>query len=244
MKTATLLVVTLCATAPAYADFSYTTTRKTQGSTATAASSTKYSFKGQKMMTESGDTATIIDFDAQTVSTVNKNQKTWSVVKFSEMAQRVRGADIETKIDVKETGQKRVINSFNASETVMTMDVDSPQMSQAGMKMQMEIDMWRASDVPGAKELRAFYQRNAANFPWTAILGGGAGGTQKAMADIQRKVAVSGGVPLLQTIKAKAAGGGAQAGQMPPGMAQAGARLEAVIKQGGPQAAAAQRGRA
>src|SRR5260370_42425120 len=117
MKTATLLVVTLCATATAYADFSYTTTRKTQGSTATAASSTKYSFKGQKMMTESGDTATIIDFDAQTVSTGNKNHKTWSVVKFSEMAQRVRGADMETKIDVKETGQQRRINGVNASET-------------------------------------------------------------------------------------------------------------------------------
>jgi preprotein translocase subunit YajC len=240
MKTATLLVVTLCATATAYADFSFTTTRKTQGSTATAASSTKYSFKGQKVMTESGDSATIIDFDAQTITTVNKSQKTWSKVKFSEMAQRVKGKDIDRKIDVKETGQKRVINGFNASETVMTMDVDSPQMSQAGMKMQMEIDTWRSSDVPGAQELRAFYQRNAANFPWTAIMGGGAGGTQKAMADIQRKVAASGGVPLLQTIKAKAAGGGAQAAQMQPEMAQARAQLEAVIKQGGPQAAAAQ----
>ena len=238
MKTATLLVVTLCATATAYADFSYTTTRKTQGSTAAAASSTKYSFKGQKMMTDSGDTATIIDFNAQTISTVNKSQKTWSVVTFNEVAQRVKGADIDAKIDVKETGQKKMINGFNASETVMTMDVDSPQMSQAGMKMQMEIDMWRSSDVPGAQEMRTFYQRNGPNFPWAAMGGGGAGGTQKAMADIQRKVAASGGVPLLQIIKAKAAGGGAA--QIQPGMAQARAQLEAMIKQGGPQAAAAQ----
>ena len=59
------------------------------------------------------------------------------------------------------------------------------------------------------------------------------------MADIQRKVAASGGVPLLQIIKAKAAGG-AQAAQMQPAMAQARAQLEAMIKQGGPQAAAAQ----
>ena len=190
-------------------------------------------------MTDSGDTATVIDFDAQTISTVNKSQKTWSVMKFNEIAQRVKSADIDAKIDVKETGQKKVINGFNASETVMTMDVDSPQMSQAGMKMQMEIDMWRSSDVPGAQELRAFYQRNGANFPWTAMMGGGAGGTQKAMADIQRKVAASGGVTLLQTIKAKAAGG-AQAAQMQPAMAQARAQLEAMVKQGGPQAASAQ----
>ena len=132
-----------------------------------------------------------------------------------------------------------MINGFNASEMVMTMDVDSPQMSQAGMKMQMEIDIWRSSDVPGAQELRTFYQRNAPNFPWAAM-GGGAGGMQKAMVEIQRKVAASGGVTLLQTVKAKAAGGGAQAAQMQPAMAQARAQLEAMIKQGGPQAAAAQ----
>src|SRR5260370_40574181 len=108
-------------------------------------------------MTESGDSATIIDFDAQTISTVNKSQKTWSVVKFSEMAQRVKGQDIDRKIDVKETGQKRVINGFNASETVMTMDVDSPQMSQAGMKMQKENDTWRSSDGPGGTGVGSVY---------------------------------------------------------------------------------------
>ena len=72
------------------------------------------------------------------------------------------------------------------------------------------------------------------------MMSGAANGTQKAMADIQRKIAASGGVPLLQTIKAKAAGGSAQAAQMQPAMAQARAQLEAMIKQGGPQAAAAQ----
>jgi hypothetical protein len=60
MKTVTLLVVTLCASATAYADFSYTTTRKAQGPTAAAApSSTKYYYKGQKMMTDS-DAVTMI----------------------------------------------------------------------------------------------------------------------------------------------------------------------------------------
>ena len=47
----------------------------------------------------------------------------------------------------------------------MTMEMDSPQMSKAGMKMQMEVDMWRSSDVPGAQELKAFYQKNAGTFP-------------------------------------------------------------------------------
>jgi hypothetical protein len=120
------------------------------------------------------------------------------------------------------------------------MEVDSPQMAQTGMKMQMEIDTWRSSEVPGAQELKAFYQKNANNFPWAAMGGGGAGGMQKAMADVQRKMATAGGVPLLQIVKMKSAGGGVQAAQMQAGMAQARAQMEAMIKQGGPQAAAAQ----
>ena len=96
MKTVTLLVVTLCASATAYADFSYTTTRKAQGPTAAAApSSTKYYYKGQKMMTDSDATTMIMDFDAQTVTTINKTQKTWSVMKFSDVGQVVKQADID-----------------------------------------------------------------------------------------------------------------------------------------------------
>jgi hypothetical protein len=120
------------------------------------------------------------------------------------------------------------------------MEIDSPQMSQSGMKMQMEIDMWRSSDVPGAQELKAFYQKNGARFPWAAMGSGGASGMQKAIVDAQRKMADAGGVPLLQIVKVKSAVGGAQSAQMQQGMAQARAQMEAIIKQGGPGAAAAQ----
>jgi hypothetical protein len=242
MKTATLLAVTLCAAATAYADFSYTTTRKSQGSPAAGAapSATKYYFKGQKMATDSGDIATVVDFDAQTISTIHKAQKTYSVMKFSDLGQVLKQADVDAKVDLKETGQKKVINGFNATQTIVTMEVDSP-MNQSGMKMQMEIDMWRSSDVPGAQELKAFFQKNASNLPWAAMSGGGAAtGMQKAMADVQRKMSTTGGVTLLQTVRTKAAGSAAQTAQMQAGMAQMRAQMEAMAKQGGPQAAAAQ----
>ena len=242
MKTANLLVVTLCATATAYADFSYTTTRKSQGSPAAGAapSATKYYYKGQKMATDSGDTATVVDFDAQTISTIHKAQKTYSVMKFSDLGQVLKQADVDAKVDLKETGQKKVINGFNATQTIVTMEVDSP-MNQSGMKMQMEIDMWRSSDVPGAQELKAFFQKNASNLPWAAMSGGGAAsGMQKAMADVQRKMSTTGGVTLLQTVRTKGAGSAAQTAQMQAGMAQMRAQMEAMAKQGGPQAAAAQ----
>ncbi len=240
MKTITLLFLTLCAAASAWADFSYTTTRKGTGPAAAAGpSATKHYFKGQKMLTDSGDTAMLIDFDAQTITNIDKAQKTFTPIKFSELPDLIKQNDVEVKAEVKETGQKKVINGFNASEMLMTMAMDSPQMSQAGMKMQLEVSSWISSDVPGAQELKAFFQRNATNFPWAAM-GGGAAGMQKAMTDVQRKMAASGGVALLQIVKVKSGGNEAQAAQMQAGMAQARAQMEAMVKQGGPGAAAAQ----
>ena len=240
MKTATILVIMLCATATAYADFSYTVAQKSQGSTAaiTGVPSIKYMYKGQKMMTDRGAAATIVDFDAQTITTLNKTERTYSVTKFSDLGQAAKQTDIDAKIDVKETGQKKTINGFSSSEVVMTMEMESPQTRQAGMKMQIEMDFWRSSDVPGAQEVKAFYQRNGGNFPWSAMGASGAAGMQKAMADMQRKMANIGGVTLLQTVRTRSAGAGgdAQAAQMQKARAQ----LENMIQQGGPGAAAAQ----
>jgi hypothetical protein len=74
----------------------------------------KYSFKGQKMKMDSGDTAIVLDFDAQTITTLNNRQKTISVKTFSDLGAAARQSDITTKTDVKETGQKKTINGFNA----------------------------------------------------------------------------------------------------------------------------------
>jgi hypothetical protein len=119
------------------------------------------------------------------------------------------------------------------------MAMDTP-MSQGGMKMQMEMDMWLSPDVPGSKELRTFYERNGSRFPWAALGAGANPSMQKAIAEMQRKMASIGGVPVLQTMKMKAAGNEAQMAQMQQGMAAARARLEEMKRQGGQQAAAAE----
>jgi hypothetical protein len=204
----------------------------------------KYYLKGQKMKVDTGATAMIMDFDAQTVTTINNGQNTVTVQSFSDLGAAAGKSNISTKIDVKETGQKKTINGYNATELVMTMDVDSPETRQMG-KMQMEMDMWLSPDVPGASELRAFYQKNMAKFPWAALSGGGNQGMQAGMADLQRKIAEMNGVQVLQVVKIKTAGGAgapampqmdaAQAAKMKEAMAQ----LEALQKQGGPAAAAA-----
>jgi hypothetical protein len=205
-------------------------------------SPSKHYFKGQKMRTDSGDTSTIIDFDAQTMTIISNRQKTVTVRSLSDIGAAALQNGASVKIDVKETGQQKTINGFNAKELIMTMDVDMPQAQQMG-KMQMEMDLWLSSDVPGIGELQGFYKKNMERFPWAAMSGGGGNqGMQAGMAQMQRKVAEVGGVQVESVMKMKSAGG-AGAPAMPQMTAAQQAQMQAAMarlqQQGGPQAAAA-----
>lgn len=241
MQITRVLMLSLVIGAAARADFSYTMTRKSSGSMGAAAGeqTTKYYLKGQKMMTDSGNFAMLIDFDAQTFTAINKAQKTYTVTPFSQMGQAMQGGP-NVDADFKETGQHKTINGFNASQAIMTMQTEMAQ-ARGGMKMQMEMEFWISPDVPGAQELHAFYQRNMGKFPWSAMTGGGNPSAQKAMVEMQRHMASMNGVPVLEIMRMKSANSGntAQMQQMQQGMAQARERLEAMAAQGGPQGDAA-----
>jgi hypothetical protein len=250
MKAAVLLPLVLVATTfTARADFSYTTTNKTGGAMAAMAGGVntppaKHYFKGQKMKTDNGDITTILDFDAQTITTINNKLKTISVRNFSDVGSAVKQSDVSVKVDVKETGQQKTIDGYSAKELIMTMDFDNPQAKQLG-KMHMEMDMWLSPDVPGAGELRNFYKKNMDRMPWTALSGGGNPALQSGIAEMQRKIAEMNGVQVLSVMKVKSADGAAVPAmpQMTPAqMAQmqaAMAKLQDLQKQGGPAAAAA-----
>jgi hypothetical protein len=219
----------------ARADFSYSTSTKSAGGMMAAGPNSRVSktyLKGQKMKIDTGTTATIFDFDAQTSTRIDSNQKTYSVTKFSDMNKDLSDTGRDMNIEVKETGQKKTINGYNASELVLSVEIDNPQGRQAG-KMHLEMDMWISSDVPGGQELRAFYQRNAGKFPWGLMAGDGGRGSQnmrKAMADLMHKMADMKGVPVLQVMKM--GGNDAQMAQMQQGMAQARTQLEEMKRQG------------
>ena len=228
----------------AQADFSYTQTRKMTGGVMAgmaggmAPQASKISMKGQKMKTADANTATILDLEAQTITTINNAQKTYTVQSLVQTA--ASAGDLDVKADLKETGQKKTVNGFNADETIMTMDVDAPQMG----KMQMEIDMWLSKEVPGMQEMRSFYTKNGDKLPWRALAGGGNPGMASAIAQLQKKMATMNAVPVQQIIRMKApdgmAGGrgapalsASQASQMQSGMEQARKQLEAMVAQGG-----------
>jgi hypothetical protein len=241
-------IVFLSATVGARADLSYTTTAKTTGGSMAAMAgnmntSGKVYLKGSKMRNDTGDTSTIIDFDAQTITTLNHRTKTATVTKISDVASK--NADMNMKIDVKETGQTKTVNGYNAKELLLTIDMEMPQMQQAGMgKMQLEIQLWLSSDVPGIAEMRDFYKKNMDHFPWAAMAGGNPQMSQ-AVAQLQKKMVELNGVAVEDVIKVKPAGGAgapampqmtaAQQAQMQQAMEQ----MKQLQAQGGPAAAAA-----
>jgi hypothetical protein len=247
------LLAGLLIASPALADFSYSSTSKTGGAMAAmmpnAPTVSHYYYKGQKMKVETPNATIIMDLDAGTITTLNTSAKTYTVRNMDE-AMNPGGKVPDVTIDVRETGQKKTVNGYMASELVMTMEVDPPREGMG--KMQMEMDMWISPDVPGAGELRDFNKKNAEKFPWSAMAGGANPSMAKAVATMQRKMAQLNGVTVQSVMRMKSPGGApgmppggmpqmsaAQGAQMQAGMAQARARLEAMIAQGGPGADAA-----
>jgi len=248
MRLTLVLALAAAGSIAARADFSYKTVSKGTGMMAAASGqTTKNFFKGDKMMVDRGNAATIIDFGSQTITQINHTQKTYSVMPFGEIGAKMgQAGSMDVKVDVKETGQRKVIGGFNCREVVLTVETTGPQAAgQPGgaMKMGVTMDMWVSPDVPGNQEMHAFGQRMASGPGWAAMMGGGAGGgggMQKAMAELQKKMANVNGVPVLVVMKIGAAGDAAQAAQMQQGMAQARAQLEAMKARGGEQAKAAE----
>jgi hypothetical protein len=234
MRLTHLLWIALAASMAARGDFSYTMTSK---SGMGGGQETKTSIKGQKMAIDNANTTTILDFDAQTVTRINKSQNTYTVTKFSDTGSALANASVTA--DLKETGQTKNIGGFDAKELVVTVDMDMGR----GMTSQAEMHMWVSSAVPGAAERRAFYKKNASNFPWMAMGAGGNPAIAKTMADLQRKMAALDGMPVMQVIKVKmggaAGGGGGVPADKQAQMDQARARLEQMAQQPGPQGDAA-----
>jgi hypothetical protein len=233
MRNARIPLLMLAASLAARADFSFTMTQKSGGDQVS-----KHYLKGQKMKVDRGTKTTIMDFEAQTLTSIDNAAKTYTVTKFSDVANA--GSAVDVKADVRNTGQRKTINGYNASQVIMTMDVEMPQAQQAGMKPRMEIEIWVSPDVPGKDELTAFYRKNAAHFPMAALGAGNNPGVQKAMAKLQRQMAELDGVPVMEVIRMKSGAGAGPSAAQTQQMAQARARLEAMAQQGGPAAAAAQ----
>jgi len=192
--------------------------------------------KGNRMFNGNKDHASVIDLDGETITQINFQKKTYSVMTFAEMKQAMEQAmqrakdapkqqqqqpqqqdqksDVKTdfKLDIKNTGQSREINGLQAKETILTMQIEGTD-QKTGNKGAMVVisDMWLTPNVPGYEEVRNFHRRMAEKMAWTpdsmnAFMG--RPDMARAMENMRKEGAKMDGIPLLTVMKMTGAADG------------------------------------
>ena len=218
------LVAIVGSAAPAFADV----TMKSSGSGKGLGmggdmTSTTY-IKGNKMRTDTviGDrTMTMIfDVDAQRLYSFDSKKKeadAWDMQAFgSNMNQSVDTAGIKSSI--KPNGQTRQIAGKAATGYDMEMSVPAMMGGKGGMKMTMILSgpIWIVKGAPCTAEFINFY-KGATEKGWIFSDPRGAKGNPgqaKAMAEMYKQLAATGGIPYEQEMNFKMSGDGPMAGMM------------------------------
>jgi hypothetical protein len=143
------------------------------------------SLKGDRMMTATEESGTLVDLAEEKVYEVNFKDKSYRVVTFAEMRKQIEEArakaeeaarkqqpreekkdpsqkEMEMEFSAKDTGQTRVINGFNCREVLVTLAIHEKgkTLEQAG-GMLMTADTWLTPTIPGMKEVTDFNIRYA-----------------------------------------------------------------------------------
>jgi hypothetical protein len=230
-RSALIVTVALCSGTSLLADFSYEQTSKITGGMmagmmkfagafskqAREPIKTSVMVKGDRMANISANSAQIIDLGKETVTHIDFQKKTYSVLTFAEYSKALEqlnakmrnekgdeAGEITVKASVKETGQKRAVAGLDAREVILTIDMQSTdkKTGQTGTFMTMTSDMWVASSVPGYEEVRNFYKRMSQKLNWAPNMGMMAPqGSSKGMAEMVKEMSKLDGVPVYQVVK-------------------------------------------
>lgn len=203
--------------------------------------------KGNRLATVSGDSIMVIDLDKEAMTSIDLKEKRYSTITFAEMTQAMArmaekasqqktdpNAEVDFKVDVKSTGQTRVIQGFNTKQAILTIEMQGKdkESGQTGA-MGMTTEMWLTPKIAGYDEVQEFYKRMSQKLAWShggSALGGMAAaqpGMQKAMARMAAESAKLDGVPVFQVMKMGGRADGAPvAANTPPPQQQPAAQQE------------------
>jgi hypothetical protein len=171
--------------------------------------------KGNKMMQRSENSATLIDLDAQTFTSIDFQKKTYSVMTFDQMRQAMEDAlkkmknsknqpsDMNFKVSVDDTGKTRQIAGFDAKEMVLRMEMQgTDKKSGESGAMYITTDMWIAPVAAGYAEVRDFQRRMAEKIAWSPSGNMFMAQPEVAngMANAAKEVAKIDGIPVLQVM--------------------------------------------
>ncbi len=187
--------------------------------------------KGDRMVHGNDMHVQIIDLDKETITSVDFQKKTWSVMTFAEMKQALdqmsqkmkqnQKGEVHFKVSANATGQTRQIAGLEAKEMLMKMAMEGTDQKtgQTGA-MVITTDMWMAPKATGYQEVRDFYRRMAEKLAWTPganMFGMARPDVAQGMAEVYKEAAKLDGMPILQEIKMGAEG---QPGAQPEGQTQ------------------------
>lgn len=217
-----LLVLAL--SAPALADVTVKATVSGKGMGMSAGMLTTTYIKGNKMRTDTvmGDTTRtmIFDVDNQRLYSFDSKKKeadAWDMQAF--------GAKITTAVDaggiktsVKANGQTKQLLGKSASGYDIEVIVPATVGGKDGMKMTVTMSgpIWVVKGAPGTADYIGFYQAAVAKGWIFSDPRGAKGqpGQAKAMAEMYRQLAATGGIPYEMETNMKMGGDGPMAGMM------------------------------
>jgi hypothetical protein len=218
-------VVALAAlVAPAFADVTVKATGTGKGMGMGGAMTTTTYIKGNKMRTDTvigNDTRTMIfDVDNQRLYSFDAKKKeadAWDMQAFGNNI----NASVDTanmKASVKPNGQTKQIAGRTATGYDMELSLPATMGGKGGMKITVMIagPMWIVKGAPGTAEYINFY-KSAVDKGWIFSDPRGAKanpGQAKAMAEMYRELAATGGIPYEQEMNVKMAGDGPMAAMM------------------------------
>jgi hypothetical protein len=142
--------------------------------------------KGNRLADVSPQQIQIIDLDQETITQIDVEKKTYSVMTFDQMKQALANArermekeaakqqptaqspdaqNVQMSFDVKvrKTGATKDVSGLNSSEAILTMTMTATDAkTQQSGNLAMTNDMWMVPSVPGYEQVREFYQKFAA----------------------------------------------------------------------------------
>jgi hypothetical protein len=127
----------------------------------------------------------IIDLDREQIVTLDHKKRTYTVMTFAEMRAQMEKAiatakaappqnqsapqadkkpdvKVEPKINVKDTGETKVINGFNTRRVLLTVEVEGEdQKTKDKGAMGADTELWITKDISGFDEQNRFYMKYA-----------------------------------------------------------------------------------
>jgi hypothetical protein len=157
--------------------------------------------KGDRLRTdnlENGEltSSEIIQLDREEIIAIDHKKKTYSVVTFAErraqmekaleamkgQSQKSQGSQpagpsqdpnvkLEPKIEIKDTGETKVINGFNAKHVILTLQLEAEdQKTRDKGAWGSNMDLWLTKDISGLEERNRFYLKYSEKIAGPAIL--------------------------------------------------------------------------